>query len=35
MCKHSFSAASSSNIYTKTFDGIDIAGRRLADEVRP
>ncbi|PUZ62143.1 hypothetical protein GQ55_4G334000 [Panicum hallii var. hallii] len=25
--------ASSSNIYTKTFDGIDIAGRRLADEV--
>ncbi|KAK3131645.1 hypothetical protein QOZ80_6AG0509330 [Eleusine coracana subsp. coracana] len=25
--------ASSSNIYTRTFDGIDIAGRRLADEV--
>ncbi|OEL23432.1 hypothetical protein BAE44_0015550 [Dichanthelium oligosanthes] len=28
-----FIYASSSNIYTKTFDGIDIAGRRLADEV--
>ncbi len=26
-------AASSSNIYTKTFDGIDVAGRRLANEV--
>ncbi|XP_039842478.1 putative lipase YDR444W isoform X2 [Panicum virgatum] len=28
-----FIYASSSNVYTKTFDGIDIAGRRLADEV--
>ncbi|XP_062233584.1 uncharacterized protein LOC133930839 [Phragmites australis] len=28
-----FIYASSSNIYAKTFDGIDIAGRRLADEV--
>ncbi|XP_004964814.1 putative lipase YDL109C isoform X1 [Setaria italica] len=28
-----FIYASSSNTYTKTFDGIDIAGRRLADEV--
>ncbi|KAL6839668.1 hypothetical protein ACP4OV_030607 [Aristida adscensionis] len=28
-----FIYASSSNIYTKTFDGIDVAGRRLADEV--
>jgi len=28
------STASSSNNYTKTFDGIDIAGRRLANEVR-
>ncbi|CAN6202491.1 unnamed protein product [Urochloa humidicola] len=28
-----FIYASSSNIYTKTFDGIDIAGRRLAHEV--
>uniref|UniRef100_A0A0D9WM23 DUF676 domain-containing protein n=1 Tax=Leersia perrieri TaxID=77586 RepID=A0A0D9WM23_9ORYZ len=28
-----FIYASSSNIYTKTFDGIDVAGRRLANEV--
>jgi len=28
-----FFAASSSNIYTKTFEGIDVAGRRLAKEV--
>ncbi|KAJ1258083.1 hypothetical protein BS78_10G046600 [Paspalum vaginatum] len=28
-----FIYASSANIYTKTFDGIDMAGRRLADEV--
>ncbi|TVU12543.1 hypothetical protein EJB05_46194 [Eragrostis curvula] len=28
-----FIYASSSNIYTRTFDGIDMAGRRLADEV--
>ena len=28
------STASSSNNYTKTFDGIDISGRRLANEVR-
>jgi hypothetical protein len=27
------SAASSSNAYTKTFTGIDEAGKRLADEV--
>ncbi|KQK19574.1 putative lipase YDR444W isoform X2 [Brachypodium distachyon] len=28
-----FIHASSSNIYTKSFDGIDVAGRRLANEV--
>lgn len=27
-------AASSANSYTKTLGGIDVAGRRLADEVR-
>jgi hypothetical protein len=31
----SLSTASSTNSYTKTFDGIDVAGRRLANEVRP
>lgn len=30
----SLSTASSTNSYTKTFDGIDVAGRRLANEVR-
>lgn len=29
------SAASSSNTYTKTFTGINGAGKRLADEVSP
>ncbi|XP_035818229.1 hydrolase-like protein family isoform X4 [Zea mays] len=29
----SLSTASSTNSYTKTFDGIDVAGRRLANEV--
>lgn len=29
------SAVSSSNSYTKTFTGIDGAGKRLADEVSP
>ena len=28
-------AVSSSNTYTKTFTGIDGAGKRLADEVSP
>jgi hypothetical protein len=28
-----FFAVSSSNIYAKTFDGIDVSGRRLAKEV--
>ncbi|XP_037468079.1 uncharacterized protein LOC119340288 [Triticum dicoccoides] len=30
---NNFFGASSSNIYAKTFDGIDVAGRRLAKEV--